>query len=167
MTPNSEQNTARACHSLLISSRTEGDTEDLARRLASGCLRSGTSWTIHLVGDLGAGKTCFSRGFLRGIGHDGSVKSPTYTLVEPYELDTVNVFHFDLYRLADPEELEFMGFRDYQQEKTINLIEWPEKGEGFLPSPDMLIAIEFLNEGRSISIEGQSPQARELIQQLK
>ena len=103
---------------------------------------------------------------MRGCGHLGSVKSPTYTLVEPYFLSAVTVFHFDLYRLADPEELEFMGFRDYQKENTINLIEWPQKGHGMLPAPDLLITIEFIQDGRSIVISGKSPKAVALIEQL-
>ena len=152
---------------LTVSSASEQDTENLAQLVANFCLSSGDAWTIHLHGDLGAGKTCFSRGFIRGLGHTGSVKSPTYTLVEPYELETLKVFHFDLYRLADPEELEFMGIRDYQQTDTINLIEWPEKGEGLLPPPDVEIGIEFTDQGRSIELLGKSPKARELIQQLK
>ncbi|MCC2606603.1 tRNA (adenosine(37)-N6)-threonylcarbamoyltransferase complex ATPase subunit type 1 TsaE [Planctobacterium marinum] len=150
-----------------IQSRSEQDTEQLAQNLARFCLQNPEAWTIHLNGDLGAGKTCFSRGFIAGLGHQGSVKSPTYTLVEPYDLGSFKVFHFDLYRLADPEELEFMGIRDYQQQDTINLIEWPEKGAGWLPAPDLEITIEFTDQGRSIELLGRSPKARELIQQLK
>lgn len=152
---------------LVIESLSEQTTESLAARIASYCVVGEQSWTLHLIGDLGAGKTCFSRGFLRGCGHSGSVKSPTYTLVEPYELATLTVYHFDLYRLADPEELEFMGFRDYQNKNTINLIEWPQKGVGFLPEPDLLIAIEFTTEGRNITVTGKGPRASGLIQQLK
>lgn len=145
----------------------EQDTENLAQSVAGFCQSRSGAWTIHLHGDLGAGKTCFSRGFLRGLGHNGSVKSPTYTLVEPYEVEARKIFHFDLYRLADPEELEFMGIRDYQQNDTINLVEWPEKGEGLLAAPDLEISIEFTDQGRSIELLGKSPKARELIQQLK
>lgn len=152
---------------IVLTSACEQDTETLASAIAKICTSFGEAWTIHLHGDLGAGKTCFSRGFIRGLGHTGSVKSPTYTLVEPYELPSLNIFHFDLYRLADPEELEFMGIRDYQQADTINLIEWPEKGAGLLPLPDLEISIEFTEQGRSIELLGKSPKARELIQQLK
>ena len=157
----------------LFDSDSELATESLASQIAQYCtevkesVAERQSWTIHLLGELGAGKTCFSRGFLRGCGHSGSVKSPTYTLVEPYELEQLSIYHFDLYRLADPEELEFMGFRDYQNSNTINLIEWPQKGQGFLSEPDLIIAIEFTAKGRNIRVEGKSPRALGLIQKLK
>lgn len=121
---------------------------ELLGRAAAGGVKGGQ--IVFLCGDLGAGKTTWVRGVLRGLGYDGAVKSPTYTLLEPYFLATLNVYHFDLYRLADPVELENLAFRDYLDGSGVCFVEWPERGGELLPSPDCRIEIKTIADGREL-----------------
>ena len=131
----------------------------LAQHLDTGCV-------IFLYGDLGAGKTTLARGVLRGLGHAGPVKSPTFTLVEPYNIQQRPVHHFDLYRLADPEELEYMGIRDYFAETAIVLIEWPDKGSGLLPAADLSVCIHYEKTSRRVEITAHSGRGRQILNAL-
>lgn len=127
-------------------------TVNFGKALAKACKQGAI---IYLQGDLGAGKTTLSRGVMRYFGHEGAVKSPTYTLVEPYLLAQKSIYHFDLYRLADPEELEYLGMRDAFSPENICLLEWPSKGAGFLPKADMVISLRTIPAGRDIEWQGE------------
>lgn len=122
---------------------------------------------IFLYGPLGAGKTTFCRGFLRGLGYEGKVKSPTYTLVEPYEIAGKTIYHFDFYRMTDASELHHSGIEDYFASPAICLVEWPEVGLSLLPSPDIVCYLAFAKEGRDLVFEARSLRGEKIITQLK
>ncbi len=122
----------------------------LGRELVEGLTKPAV---VFLTGDLGAGKTVLARAMITALGHQGAVKSPTYTLVENYELDGWQVSHLDLYRLNDPEELHYIGFRDIIASSDLVIIEWPEKGFGQLPKPSLQITITYSDSHRHVSID--------------
>ncbi|RGD92057.1 tRNA (adenosine(37)-N6)-threonylcarbamoyltransferase complex ATPase subunit type 1 TsaE [Acinetobacter sp. SWAC57] len=126
-------------YSFNLTLNNEQDTQNLAQILA----QHFTTGVVYLIGDLGAGKTTLTRHYLQHLGHQGSVKSPTYTLVEPYQVQGHDIFHFDLYRLNDPYELELMGIRDYlETPNALFLFEWPSKGGDEIPAADLIIDIQ-------------------------
>ena len=133
--------------------RSEEETEAFGAKLFKSVP---SKYLIFLYGDLGAGKTTLVRGFLRAAGYTGVVKSPTYTLVQEYTVGARKIFHFDLYRVVDPEELEWIGIRDYLEQDCVCFIEWPDKGKGFLPEPDSVITLTPQGEGRLLTMENCS-----------
>jgi len=135
-------------------------TEAFGGQLAAAC-KGGL--LIFLHGQLGAGKTTLVRGFLRACGHNGPVKSPTYTLIEPYTTVYGNLYHLDLYRLADAEELEWIGIRDLFEDESICLVEWPEQGAGILPEPDLHVYLQTDGVGREIRVEAVSPHGEQVL----
>ena len=135
----------------------------LGARLIEACGRGGV---ITLRGELGTGKTTLVRGALEAAGVDGAIRSPTYTLVELYPLDKYSVAHFDLYRLGDAEELEFLGFRDYLNAETLCFIEWPERAAAMLQAVDLEVRIDYDPDGRRVEISGVSEWGKSLAAHL-
>ena len=121
---------------------------------------------VYLHGDLGAGKTTFVRGVLHGLGHVGKVKSPTYTLVEPYIIFNYNIYHFDLYRFTDEEEWDAAGFRDYFNAQSICMIEWPERAENVLPEPDIHVHLSHYQNARKIQFSAGSALGTQCLKKL-
>ncbi len=119
---------------------------------------------IYLYGELGAGKTTLVRGILRGLGNEETVKSPTYSIVETYDLEKNTIFHFDLYRVSEAEELEFIGIHDYFAQSGIFLIEWPEHGTGLIPPPDLTGYLHFEDQGRKITLQANSEQGLNVLE---
>ncbi|XZG69899.1 tRNA (adenosine(37)-N6)-threonylcarbamoyltransferase complex ATPase subunit type 1 TsaE [Chitinibacteraceae bacterium HSL-7] len=132
---------------------------DLARLLCGGMV-------VFLNGNLGAGKTTLTRGLLRELGHTGRVKSPTYTLVEPYTVSNLYLYHFDLYRFSDPSEWEDAGFRDYFNPESVCLIEWAEQAGDLLPQPDVLIELVPLGDGRVATLHAYTALGKQCLHKL-
>lgn len=141
----------------------EQDMIDFAKRMASSISQP---FSIYLRGQLGAGKTTFTRALLQSFGYNKTVKSPTYSLVEHYQIEDKTVFHFDLYRLAHPEELEFIGISDYFSQPAIIIIEWPERAESYLPRADLLINISVNLNERIVECIAQSMNAEKLLNSI-
>ncbi|TAN48926.1 MAG: tRNA (adenosine(37)-N6)-threonylcarbamoyltransferase complex ATPase subunit type 1 TsaE [Methylococcaceae bacterium] len=142
----------------------EAATEAFGARLG-GVLSGGGLVFLH--GQLGAGKTTLVRGLLRGLGWAGAVKSPTFTLVEAYELAGRHIYHFDLYRLSDAEELEWMGIRDYLAAEALCLVEWAERGETVLPPADLIVQLEMCPPGRLVRVQAGSTRGNALLELLE
>ncbi len=146
----------------------ESDTCALGKSLAH-ILETGLK--IYLHGDLGTGKTTLTRAMLKEAGHSGKVKSPTYTLVEPYLIElngeSVDLLHFDLYRMGCPEEFLEAGFREHFNEKTICVIEWAEKADSELPPPDLALALEVTGDGRTASLKALSGKGLNCLKKLR
>lgn len=144
----------------------EAATVAAGMSVGRGLARCPQSLTLFLTGDLGAGKTTLTRGILNSFGHSGAVKSPTYTLVEEYHLAGRSLYHFDLYRLGDAEELEYMGIRDYFGAANICLVEWPERGAGVLPPADLQVSLQVQEPGRIVKLEAGTDRGLHLVRQL-
>ena len=129
------------------------ETIKLSRKLANCCAQLKSSFVIYLIGELGAGKTALAQGFIQYFGFE-QVKSPTYSLVESYQNDTINIHHMDCYRLNEPEELEYIGIRDYLSPRHLQLIEWPELGKGSIAEAD--ISITLSGDGNQRKIDNQT-----------
>lgn len=133
---------------------------DLARVLRAAAV---DQLTLFLVGELGAGKTTFARGFLQALGHTGRVPSPTYTLIAPYDLGALTVYHVDLYRLQDARDVDDLGLCDLQGPGSVLLIEWPERAGGRLPAADLRVVLEWAGPGRAMTLCAASPAGERLL----
>ncbi len=142
----------------------EEATVALAREIFAEMPDDLAGWTVLLSGELGAGKSTFARAFIKAAGHEGAVPSPTYTLVEPYKLPCGNIYHVDLYRVSDPEELRFLGWGE--QDDGIRLVEWPDRAPGLVQEADLALELKYDGTSRKASIEGLSNRGSALIQKI-
>jgi tRNA threonylcarbamoyladenosine biosynthesis protein TsaE len=143
--------------------RDENEMRGFGAGLIAACDHGGV---ITLSGELGTGKTTLVRGALEAEGVNQGVRSPTYTLVEYYPLHRFAVAHFDLYRLADAEELEYLGFRDYLNQQTLCLIEWPQRAGGYLHAVDLQIKLEYVTQGRRLEFSAGTKWGQQLVSRL-
>ena len=148
---------------MIIPLKNEIETTEIGAKVAS-CLKGGE--IIYLKGELGTGKTTLVRGALNKLGFVGNVKSPTYTIVEPYSVNNHVIYHFDLYRLDDPEELESLGIRDYCDGQSICFFEWPEKGGNLLPNADINLELAYLGNTREVEFTSKSDIGTTILKQL-
>lgn len=144
---------------------TETDTLNIAQAFAH-ALRVDDGLVVYLEGPLGAGKTTFARGVLRGLGYTEKVKSPTYTLVEPYTLEALTVYHFDFYRLQRPDELEQIGIEEYFSQRALCMIEWPEKGSPYVPHADIICHLLPAGAGREARIEALTSRGQAVLERM-
>lgn len=135
-------------------------------RVLSGLPPADGALVISLSGELGAGKTTLVRGLLRCLGVQGAVKSPSYTLVEPYQVGGRLICHLDLYRIGDPEELEFLGLRDYLAGAEAMLVEWPERAKGVLPAPDLVLRLAYAGTGRDLYLRAGSARGEQILNRM-
>jgi tRNA threonylcarbamoyladenosine biosynthesis protein TsaE len=147
----------------ILNANSEQAQEAIGARLAA-ALQGGC--VIYLYGDLGAGKTTLARGLVHGLGYEGRVKSPTYTLLEPYQVGSYQLLHLDLYRLADPIELDYLGLRDLAESDTVWLVEWPERGGAELPAADVQVTISYHGHGRQLTFTAHSDTGTTILARL-
>lgn len=143
----------------------EAATQALARRLATALPAEFEGLTLLLEGELGAGKSTFARALIHALGHEGPVPSPTYTLVEPYRLGAVSIYHIDLYRVSSESELEFLGWSELDD--GLRLVEWPDRAPGLSETADVRIGLSYEGEGRQAELVGLSEKGQELLQGLE
>lgn len=151
--------------SLRLAAASDEQTRALGARLGRALLaeRRDSGIVVGLTGELGAGKTTLVAGVLAALGHAGPVRSPTYALVEPYRCGDRDVYHCDLYRLEDPDQLEDLGYRDFVRPGAIVLVEWPEKGGERLGSLDLMVEVSYDGPGRAFVFRALTPRGRQLM----
>jgi tRNA threonylcarbamoyladenosine biosynthesis protein TsaE len=140
----------------------EAATIAFGRRLFAAMPERLAGWTLLLSGELGAGKSTFARAFIRAAGHDGAVPSPTYTLVEPYEVPAGNIYHIDLYRVYDEEELQFLGWDEFDD--GCRLVEWPNRAPGLTAQADLALDFSYAGDGRTVEVTALTPRAQAVVE---